>query len=114
MRTRPYKRIRRNRYARVFKDGEGAWNLRARGTVDDGARFMTTFQPLIDAHFKQAKTDDRVEPIEACPFDALIEMADRASDTNPDADDEAQADTRQVPGTDPRGLETLVRRHGRG
>ncbi len=29
-----HKRIHRNRYARVFKDGEGAWNLRARGTVD--------------------------------------------------------------------------------
>ena len=74
-----YKRIRRNRYARVFKDGEGAWNLRARGTVDDGARFMTAFQPLIDAHFKQAKAEDRVEPIEAYAFDALIELADLAA-----------------------------------
>ena len=32
-------RIHRDRCARVYKDAEGAWNLYARGTVDDGARF---------------------------------------------------------------------------
>jgi hypothetical protein len=29
-----HRRIRKNRCARVYKDGEGAWNLYARGTVD--------------------------------------------------------------------------------
>src|SRR4051812_2049888 len=81
-----YKRLRRNRYARVFKDAEGAWNLRARGTVDDGARFMTVFQPLIDAHFKAAKKEERIEPIEACAFDALMEMGELAGGTSPDAE----------------------------
>src|SRR6185437_11283762 len=81
-----HKRIHRNRYARVYKDGEGAWNLSARGTLDDGARFMTVFQPLIDAHFKRAKRDDTFEPVQACAFDALMEMADLAGDTRPDAE----------------------------
>jgi hypothetical protein len=81
-----HKRIHRERFARVFKDAEGAWNLQARGTLDDGARFMTVFQPLIDAHFKRAKRDDTLEPIQACAFDALMEMADLAGDTSPDAE----------------------------
>ena len=34
-----HRRIRSNRYARTSSDAEGAWNLRARGTVEDGARF---------------------------------------------------------------------------
>jgi hypothetical protein len=29
----------RERYAREFTDGEGAWNLWCRGTPEDGARF---------------------------------------------------------------------------
>ena len=43
-------------------------------------------QPLIDAHFKRAKADDTFEPIQACAFDALMEMADLAGDTSPDAE----------------------------
>jgi hypothetical protein len=85
-----HKRIHRERYARVFKDPEGAWNLHARGTVDDGARFMTVLQPLIDAHFKQAKRDESFEPIQACAFDALMEIANLAGDTTPDAEHSKQ------------------------
>jgi hypothetical protein len=81
-----HKRIRRDRYARVFKDAEGAWNLRVRGTVDDGAKFMTVFEPLIDAEFKKAKSEEREEPISAYAFDALMAMADLAGGTSPDAE----------------------------
>ena len=58
---------------------------------------MTEFQPLIDAHFKRAKAEGRVEPIEACAFDALIELAGTAAAPKTDATTEAEADTREVP-----------------
>ena len=72
-------RIHRDRYARMHVDDEGAWNLHARGTVDDGRAFKTALDALIDARFK-VKTDeaDR-EPREAYAFDALIELARRAA-----------------------------------
>jgi hypothetical protein len=84
-RDEAHRRIRRDRYARVYKDAEGAWNLTARGTVDDGARFMTVFEPLIDAQFKKAKAEEREEPFAAYAFDALMEMANLAGGTSPDA-----------------------------
>ena len=37
-RDKTHARIRRERYAREYKDAEGAWNFHARGTIDDGAR----------------------------------------------------------------------------
>jgi hypothetical protein len=89
-----YRRIRRDRYARTFRDAEGAWNLHARGTVDDGQRFLTVFQPLIDAQFKQAKAEERDEPLAAYAFDALLEMADRAGDTSPDAETPEPSETK--------------------
>jgi hypothetical protein len=64
-RDKAHDRIHRDRFARTFKDGEGAWNLHARGTADDGARFMSAFQPLIDAQFKTAKAEGRDEPLPA-------------------------------------------------
>jgi Domain of unknown function (DUF222) len=82
-----HKRLRRERFVKVYKDAEGAWNLFARGTVDDGARFMTVLEPLIDAQFKKAKAEGREEPTEAYAFDALMELADLAAGTaGPDAD----------------------------
>ena len=88
-------RIHRDRCARVYKDAEGAWNLYARGTVDDGARFMTVFEPLIDGQFKQAKAEGREEPTVAYAFDALMELADLAGDgrhREPGTGQEAEAD----------------------
>ena len=45
-------RIRRERHLREFIDAEGAWNLHARGPVDDGAEFRAALEPLIDEQFK--------------------------------------------------------------
>jgi Domain of unknown function (DUF222) len=73
-----YKRLRRDRFVRVYKDAEGAWNLFARGTVDDGARFMTVLEPLIDEQFKLARAEGREEPLEAYAFDALMQLAELA------------------------------------
>jgi hypothetical protein len=73
-----HRRIRKNRCARVYKDGEGAWNLYARGTVDAGAAFEAIWRPLIDAQFTLAKADGREEPLGAYAFDALMDLANRA------------------------------------
>jgi len=67
-------RIDRDRCARVHKDGEGAWNLYARGPIDLGAEFMAAWQPLIDAEFKLAKAERREEPVVAYAFDALMKL----------------------------------------
>jgi hypothetical protein len=77
-RDKAHDRIRRERFVRVYKDAEGAWNLYARGTVDDGARFMNVLEPLIDGQFKKAKAEGRQEPVAAYAFDALMEMAELA------------------------------------
>ena len=52
-------RIRRERYAREFTDGEGAWNFVARGTPEDGARFRDAHEPIVDEMFKAARTEDQ-------------------------------------------------------
>jgi len=66
--------IRRERYLREFIDAEGAWNLHARGTVDDGARFRAAIEPLIDGRFNTNRAVEQREPREAHAFDALIEL----------------------------------------
>jgi hypothetical protein len=77
-RDKAHDRIRRERFVRVYEDAEGAWNLYARGTVDDGARFMKVLEPLIDGRFKKATAEGRQEPVAAYAFDALMEMAELA------------------------------------
>ena len=73
-------RIRRGRHAREFTDGEGAWNFMARGTPEAGAAFRVGYDPIVDEMFKAARAEGREEPREAYAFDALIEMARRASE----------------------------------
>lgn len=81
-----HRRIRNGRRARMFKDGEGAWNLSARGTADAGAAFEAALSPIIDELFEQARTDGRKEPREAYAFDALMRLAHR----EPAPEDDAQ------------------------
>jgi hypothetical protein len=75
-RDKAHARIHRDRYAREDIDAEGAWNIHARGTIEDGARFRAKWQPRIDAQFKLARSQDRHEPHDAYAFDALIELAE--------------------------------------
>ena len=77
-----YARIRRERYAREFTDGEGAWNFVARGTLEDGARFRNAHEPIVDELFKAARVEDRKESRDAYAFDAFIELAGRATAPN--------------------------------
>src|SRR4029079_11426642 len=58
-------RIRRDRYAREFTDGEGAWNFVARGTPEDGAKFRNAHGPIVDEMFTQARGEERKERREA-------------------------------------------------
>jgi len=73
-------RIHRDRCARMHKDGEGAWNLYARGPIDVGAGFMTVLQQLTDEQFKLAKAEGREEPVVAYAFDALMKLAELATE----------------------------------
>jgi hypothetical protein len=93
-RDKTHARIRRDRYAREYKDAEGAWNFLARGTVDDGARFRAAWQPLVDGQFNLARSQDRHEPHDAYAFDALIELAELAGTTD-------NEDRKSEPGTEP-------------
>ena len=76
-----HRRIRSERRARTFTDAAGAWNLRARGTVEEGARFESTLQPIIDELFEQARLEGRKEPRDAYAFDALMVLAGRSATT---------------------------------
>ena len=72
-----HQRIHAGRHVRTFTDGEGAWNLHARGTVEAGARIEAALRPLVDAEFDKARKDDRREPLEAYAFDALAGAVER-------------------------------------
>jgi hypothetical protein len=87
-----HKRIRRDRYAREYKDAEGAWNFRARGTLDDGARFRREWELETDRQFKLARAEGRDEPRDAYAFDAMIALAERAGN-----DETTAADTTPTP-----------------
>ena len=73
-----HRRIHRERRSRTFADGEGAWNLVARGTVEQGARFESALEPIIDELYQRARADGRREPREMYAFDALMALADRS------------------------------------
>jgi hypothetical protein len=71
------RRIHTHGRVRSWTDGEGAWNLAARGTADAGARFEAELNALIDELFKTARAEGRREEPEAYAFDALMALADR-------------------------------------
>jgi hypothetical protein len=75
-----HQRIHAHRSARTWSDGEGGWNLAARGTAADGARIEAALKPLIDAQFATARTEGRREQRTAYAFDALIELATPRAD----------------------------------
>ena len=119
-------RIHRERRAGVHRDGEGAWNLYARGPVDLGAGFMAKWQPLIDAEFQAARAEGREEPLAAYAFDALMKLAvdhrggrrragGRAEPETGDGEGgEVEADSGEVSRVDPSRSRSVGARRGRG
>jgi hypothetical protein len=107
------RRPHRERRLRRWIDGEGFWNLHAKGTPQAGAASNAAIQPIIDQRFKDAHRAGRREPVEAYAFDALIHLAEHATGPRePDGAEEggagdlaAAADTPAgIPGTfDPAG-----------
>jgi hypothetical protein len=71
------RRIHAARQVRQWTDGEGAWNLSARGTITDGARVMAALKAEADTVFTEARAAGRREPMEAYAFDALVRLATR-------------------------------------
>jgi hypothetical protein len=100
-----HRRIHDERHLRTFTDNEGAWNLRARGTADAGAKIEAALRPLIDEQFAKARAEDRREPRDAYAFDALVDLVDRYDGSEAD---EAEAPKRKGrPRTKPRHLALL-------
>ena len=73
------RRIHAQRRLRHYRDGEGGWNLSARGTAQAGAAFLTVLNAITDAIFTAARREGRKEPVEAYAFDALMAMAEHAA-----------------------------------
>jgi hypothetical protein len=66
-------------------DAGGGWNLHARGTVAEGARFEAALESIIDRLFEAGRVRGHREPREAYAFDALIELAGRDGTESEDA-----------------------------
>ncbi len=73
-----HRRIHGARCLRRWTDGEGGWNLQARGTPDAGAAFNAALDPIIDELFRTARRERRRESRDAYAFDALVGLARRA------------------------------------
>jgi hypothetical protein len=83
------RRIHAQRRLRHYRDGEGGWNLSARGTAHAGAAFVTVLNAITDTLFTAARRAGRNEPVEAYAFDALMTMADHTAESTTTADPKA-------------------------
>ena len=73
-----HRRIHRERRLSHFTDGEGAWNVRGRGTVEDGAIVKAELDRLLDDIFRGRGKTSTTECRDAYAFDALRSMAERS------------------------------------
>ncbi len=71
------RRLHRERRCRSWMDGEGAWNLAARGPLAGGIQVQQLLDQLTDQLAKQARAKGSREGREAFAFDALVELARR-------------------------------------
>jgi hypothetical protein len=71
------RRLHQARRLRRYVDGEGFWNLHAKGTPQAGAAFTVVLDAVTDQVFTTARRAGRTEPAEAYAFDALMALADQ-------------------------------------
>ncbi len=93
------RRLHRERRCRSWMDGEGAWNLAARGPLAGGIEVQQLLDQLTDQLAKQARTNGSREGREAFAFDALVELARRhgsATATDAGSEDEPAAKSSKV------------------
>jgi hypothetical protein len=74
------RRLHHQRRLRRWTDGEGFWNLHAKGSPQAGAAFNAVLDALTDERFRTAYRAGLREPLEAYAFDALMRLADPAAD----------------------------------
>jgi hypothetical protein len=70
-----HRRIHAERHVRTFKPEDGAFDLRAHGTVLDGATLMAALEPYLAEQYRLAKAEGRSEGRSTLLFDALMAMA---------------------------------------
>jgi hypothetical protein len=71
--------IHRGRYARMFRDAEGGWNLHARRLPEEGAEFEALLAPFAHARFEAARRVGAHASHEAYRADALLDLARAAN-----------------------------------
>ena len=86
------RRLHRERRCRSWMDGEGAWNLAARGPLAGGIQVQQLLDQLTDEIAKQARATGSREGREAFTFDALVELARRHGTGNGSATDAGSED----------------------
>jgi hypothetical protein len=64
-----------SRLLRYYTGTDGAFNLHARGTPEQGALVMAALRPLADKIFQAARKQGRRDRPEAYTWDALVELA---------------------------------------
>jgi hypothetical protein len=64
-----------SRSLRFYTSSDGAFNLHARATTEEGAMVMAALRPLADKAFEAARKEGRRERPEAYAWDALVRLA---------------------------------------
>ena len=77
-----HKRIHKNRCLKTWTDQDGAFNLKARMTVANGALVMAALTPFQDEIFKVARKSGNHETPEAYAADALMALCEKASNAS--------------------------------
>ena len=77
-----HKRIHKNRCLKTWTDQDGAFNLKARMTVANGALVMAALKPLQDEIFKVARKSGNHETPEAYAADSLMALCEKASNAS--------------------------------
>ena len=80
-----YRQLRKERSFREWSDIDGSWHFSGQGTVDDGARFRSVMEPLVNQLFEQARADGTREPREAYAYDAFIELTTTERTVDPES-----------------------------